>query len=81
MPHRVSKGGSYRIDRRFGSVGRLAIASGTKNVQTWRAYDSMLTELYGDGRLDLLRAIRDRRITLRQVYDARRTGRLPYLAS
>lgn len=45
------------------------------------ALDAMLTELYEDGRLDLLRGIRDRRVTLQQVYEAKRTGQLPYFSS
>ena len=80
-PHRVSEGGTYRIDRRFRGVERIAIASGTHNKMRFTAYNVMLTELYEDGRLDLLRGIRDRRITLQQVYEARRTGQLPYLTS
>lgn len=81
MTHRVSKGGSLRIDRRFKGVGRIAIASRTRNRQRFRAYNSMLDELFEDGRLDILRAIRDRRITIQQAYEAKRTNRLPYLAS
>jgi integrase len=41
----------------------------------------MLTELYEGGRIDLLRAIRDRRLTIQRVYDAYRNNRLPYLAA
>lgn len=80
-PHRISEGGSFRIDRRFKGVGRIALASGTRNRRRFQALNAMLTELHEDGRLDLLRALRDRRISFQQVYDARRTGRLPYLAS
>jgi len=80
-PHRVSAHGSFRIDRRFKSIGRIALSSGTANKRRFEKLNSMLTELYEDGRLDLLRAIKDRRITLQQVYGAKRTGRLPYLAS
>lgn len=81
MTHQVSKGGSFRIDRRFKGVGRIAIASRTTNRQRFRAYNSMLEELFEDGRLDILRAIRDRQITVQQAYAAKRTHRLPYLAS
>ena len=79
--HRVSKGGSFRIDRRFRGVGRIAIASGTTNKQRFAKLDAMLTELHEDGRLDLLRGLQDRRISLQQVYAAKRAGQLPYLAS
>lgn len=80
-PHRVSEGGSYRIDRRFKGVGRIARASGTTSVKRFRAIDNLLTELYEDGKLDVLRAIRDGTITPLEVYSASRTGRIPYVAS
>lgn len=41
----------------------------------------MLTELFEDGRLDLLRAIRDGRLTMLEVYDARRRRKLDELVT
>ena len=60
---------------------RIALASGTRNKQTFRKLDAMITELHEAGRLDLLRALRDHQLTLRQVYDAKRSNRLPHLAA
>jgi integrase len=81
MPHRVSPNGSYRIDRRFKGVGRIALASGTKSRSVFVKLNAMLTELHEDGHLDILRGIRDRRFTLQQVYQAKRNGGLSYVAS
>jgi len=81
LTHRISPGGSYRIDRRFKGIGRIALASGTRNRKRFEALDAMLTELYEDGKLDLLRGIRDHSLTIQQVYEAKRMGQLPYLAS
>lgn len=81
MTHRISKGGSLRIDRRFHGIGRLAIASGTTKKQRFDKLNAMLTELYEDGLLDILAGLKARRWTLQQVYQAKRVGRLPYLAS
>ncbi len=57
------------------------MASGTHNRTRFAAYNVMLTELHEDGRLDLLRGILDGRVTLQQVYEARRTRQLPYFTS
>ena len=37
----------------------------------------MLTELYEDGHLDILRAIKNRELALQEVYDAIEAPRLP----
>lgn len=80
-PHRVSKGGSYRFDRRFKGVGRIWRASGTTKAATFRRLNVMLTELYEDGYLDILKAIKDDRLTAQEVYQAKRAGRLSYLVA
>lgn len=81
MTHRVSEGGSFRIDRRFKGVGRIALASGTTNKKRFRAYNVMLSDLHEDGKLDVLRAVQDGRISIQELYQAHRTGRIPYVAS
>jgi hypothetical protein len=68
-----------RIDRRFKGVGRINLASGTTNPQMKRKIERMLTALFEDGRLDILRAIRDRHVTFLQVYDAYRRHALAEL--
>ena len=81
MTHRISPGGSLRIDRRFSGVGRLALASGTTDRKRFQKYNVMLTELHEDGYTDILLGIKDHTWTLQEVYQARRSGRVPYLAS
>ena len=81
MTHRISKTGSFRIDRRFRGVGRIALASGTTERKMFRKLNTMLSELYEDGHLDILSTIKHQNLSLQEVYQARRTGRLPYLAS
>lgn len=61
---------TLRIDRTFKGVGRIARATGTTNPAIQRKLSRMLTALYDDGRLDILRAIRDRVLPMLQVYDA-----------
>jgi hypothetical protein len=55
MPHRTSKHGTYRIDRRFPEIGRLAMASGATTKTGFRERNALLTRLRNRGRLDLLR--------------------------
>ena len=39
-PHRTSKRGSYRIDRAFAGIGRIALASGTTNKRLYETYNT-----------------------------------------
>jgi hypothetical protein len=71
---------TLRIDLRFKSVGRINRASGTTVPAVRAKIVRMLRALYEDGRLDILRAIRDGHVTFMQVYDAykrRALGELP----
>ena len=43
--HRISRGGSYRLDRTFPGLDRIALASGTWNKELFGAYNRMLTAL------------------------------------
>ena len=58
------------IDRRYRGVGRIKKATGTKVPAVKRKLERMLEALYGDGRLDLLRLIRDGKLSLMEVHDA-----------
>lgn len=58
------------IDRTFRGVGRIKKATGSSNPAIRRKMSRMLTALYDDGRLDVLRAIRDGDVTLMEVLDA-----------
>ncbi|HEY7236544.1 MAG TPA: hypothetical protein VH539_20455 [Gemmatimonadaceae bacterium] len=68
------------IDRIFKGVGRIKRRSGTTAPAMLRKINRALTELYEEGRLDVLRALRDGKLTPMQVYDANRRralGELP----
>ncbi len=70
--HRTSKAGTYRIDRVFPGVGRLAVASGATTVAEFNKRNALLARLYDHGRLDLLRAIKAGTYTVTEVYAADR---------
>jgi integrase len=63
---------TIRIDLVFKGVGRINRASGTTVPAVVSKLKRMLRALYEDGRLDVLRAIRDGHVTFLQVYDAYR---------
>jgi integrase len=69
------------IDRAFPGVGRIKKASGTTLPAVRRKMNKMLTELYETGRLDLLRDIRDNRLTLMEALDAWQRRALDSLAT
>src|SRR2546425_1927043 len=79
MPHRISKHGTFRLDRRFPGVGRIAVASGATTATEFRKRDALLTRLYDQGRLDLLNAIRNGTLTVTEVYAAARAEQLDTL--
>jgi integrase len=58
------------IDRTFAGVGRIKRASGTTNPAVRRKINRMLDTFEDEGRLDLLRALRDGDLTFMQVHDA-----------
>lgn len=67
---------TLEIDRRYGAVGRIRRRSGTTRRRTYDRIIDMLAELYEDGRLDILRGIRDKKLQPLDVLDAFRTGKL-----
>jgi len=60
--------GTFVIRRSFRGVGTIRLASGTKRVAQWRRYNAMLTDLYDSGRVDLLRAVQTRTLTVAELY-------------
>ena len=58
------------IDRRYRGVGRIHRASGTKVVAVKKKIERMMAALHGDGRLDILRGLRDGKLAFLQVLDA-----------
>jgi integrase len=75
--------GTFVIDRVFRGLAkpRFRVSTGTTDKRVYRQLDAMLTELYGQGRLDLLEAIQTRKLSLMQVYNAYRLGELDRLPS
>jgi integrase len=74
MPHKTctTKGATYRLDRRFPGVGRIAVASGATTRDGFRKRNALLTRLWDKARLDVLRAIKAGTITITEVMDADR---------
>jgi integrase len=58
------------IDRSFRGVGRVKKATGTTDPRVRRKMNRMLDDLADQGRLDLLRALRDGELTLMELHDA-----------
>jgi hypothetical protein len=77
----VVETGTLVVDRVFPAVGRIKRASGTNDPVIKRKIDAMLTRLADDGMIDLLRGIRDRRLTLLEVHDAYQRRALDQLPS
>lgn len=69
------------IDRRFRGVGRICLVSGTTNPVVKGKYERMLVALYDDGKVDILRAIRDRVLTFADAHDAYRRRAMHELAT
>lgn len=80
-PAKTSKDGTYRFDRVFRSVGRVTLSSGTRKLAEFRRRDALLTKLYDQSRLDILRALLERRLTIQDVVLADRQERLSAMAS
>ena len=70
MVHKDKRGGSLIVDRKFDGVGRIKRASGTSDPVVLRKINRDLTRLYEDGRLDILRDLRDKRLAFLEVRDA-----------
>ena len=85
VTHKHQNGrGSLWVDRIFRDVGRIRRATGTNDKDVFKAIDTMLTQLYQQGRFDLLESLRDKKLSLMEVYaDWRVKGveRLPSAAT
>jgi len=80
MTHRVSAGGSFRLDKVFPQpVGRLALASGATTKTAYKNVVACLDRLAERGRLDVLGALKSRQVSVAQVLDADRRGELDRL--
>lgn len=70
---------SYAFDRTFKGVGRIQAKAWTRKRAVFNRRDALLCQLYEDGRLDLLTAIRAGRLTIVQIEAARRSKTLGML--
>ena len=70
----------YKVDRWFDGI-RINRASGATTGKDHHARDRFLTWLYTTGRLEILRAISARRLTIHQAWSAHCAGKLTYSAS
>jgi integrase len=72
---------SFRVDRWFPGVGRINLVSGATTRPEHKKRDGLLTELFDTGRLELLRAIKTRQLTINEVFSAQRAGRMGFVAT
>ena len=75
-PHRIGQTGSYRFDRIFPGVGRINGSSGTTKAKEFQRRDQLLTELFEHAQLEALRAFQRGDVTIEELLEAKRTGRL-----
>lgn len=76
MTHRSNGRGSFRLDRRFRSIGRINRASGTTERKTFEAIDSMLGVLYQQGHWDVLKQIKTGHVLPLQALSLWRQGQI-----
>ncbi|MBK7595335.1 MAG: hypothetical protein IPJ11_08815 [Gemmatimonadetes bacterium] len=79
MPHKSSsKRGTFVFDRRIPGVGRFRSHSGTTDPVLFKTYDTLITDLLEltPSRVDIIEAVRDRRVSLAAVLDAFKNQRL-----
>ena len=69
-------GGSFRFDRVFEGVGRIQRSSGTDRVAEFRKRDAILTKLFENAQLEVLRSFQRGDVTIEQLVEADRGGRL-----
>jgi integrase len=77
MPYKNNqRGGSLILDRTFKGVGRIQRATGVTRLEDYELISSMLTELSRSGKHEILRDIRDGKVTLVEVYGYYHEGQL-----
>lgn len=69
------KKGTLEVDRTFPGIGRVRLRTGTHNKRLATAYESMLEQLP----LSIVKLLVDRKLELRVVWDAWRSGQLSTL--
>jgi integrase len=74
-PERVSKGGQFRSSWERKEIGRIRVTYGRTLKDHHRAL-AILDELYKNDQHDVLRALKAKRVTIRDVLAAKKAGRL-----
>lgn len=69
-------GGTYRFNRVFNGVGRIRNSSGTTRLAEFKKRDAILTKLFENAQLDVLRAFMRGQLSIEQLVDADRSGKL-----
>ena len=80
MVHKDRRGGTLILDVRVRGVGRIKRASGTTDAKVLRHMKRDIEDLANDGRLDILRALRDGALTPMVLRDAVRRRAVDRLA-
>src|SRR5688572_4349037 len=62
-PFRRKESPYWYVRRDFRGVGNVTLSTHTTSIARARRYDDLLLELRDDGRLDVIRALKSRRIT------------------
>lgn len=78
-PHRSNDRGSFIFDRLFDGIGRVRLASGTDDAALFRQMDAMLTTLYVQGKHDILRLLKQRKLAPAVAWHAFRLNALDKL--
>jgi len=73
--------GSYRFDEQIPGVGRLRLKSGAKTLRAHWQRVALVRKLRDQGRLDLLKALKAREITVLELLDSDRRNDLPRLVA
>src|SRR5690348_8926275 len=76
MPARVKGCNNYRFDRYVKGVVRIQNSAGTDKLKEFRRRDGILSTLIEAGSLDTLRLLKEGRLSIRELLDADRHGRL-----
>jgi len=76
MPHRTSKHGTFRPRPPLSWGGSSRRRQRATTATEFHKRDALLTRIYDQGRLDLLRAIQTGTLNVTEVYAADRSGSL-----
>lgn len=73
--------GSFRFDEEIPGVGRLRLKSGARTLREHHRRVALIRKLRDQGRLDLLRSLHARDISILELLDADRRDQIPHLVA